>query len=157
MKLASGICNVQRIINKGINLAIGTDSVASNNSLNFIEEMKMMAIGCKVHTEDPTALTPTEAIKAATMGGAKAQGRVDSGALKEGNKADLMVLDISGIHMYPVHNLINNVVYSASGSDVVLTMVDGKVLYDNGNYRTIDIEKTIYQVEKATKRILERL
>lgn len=157
MKLASGICDVQKIMDKGINLAIGTDSVASNNSLDFMEEMKVMTIGCKVHTGDPKAVTPTDALRAATVGGAKAQGRTDSGVLKEGMKADLIVIDISQANMHPVHNLINNLVYSCSGKDVVMTMVDGKVLYDNGEYTTIDLEKTIYETSKATQKILERL
>jgi len=157
MKLASGICNVQKVIDKGVNLAIGTDSVASNNSLDFVEEMKVMAIGCKAVSGDPTAVTPLDAVKAATAGGAKAQGRTDSGALKVGNKADLIVMDISGVNMHPVHNLINNIVYSGSGRDILMTVVDGKVMYKNGEYNTIDIEKTIYEVEAATKKILERL
>lgn len=157
MKLASGICNVQTIIDKGINLSIGTDSVASNNSLDFMEEMKVMTIGCKAHTGDPTAVTPADALRAATFGGAKAQGRKDSGILKEGYKADLIAIDISQPNMHPVHNLINNLVYSGSGKDIVLTMVDGKVLYDNGEYTTIDIEKTIYQAQMSTQKILERL
>lgn len=157
MKLASGICDIRKILNKGINLAIGTDSVASNNSLDFMEEMKVMAISCKAHTSDPTAVTPTDALKAATLGGAKAQKRADSGLLKEGYKADLIVVDISQANMHPVHSLINNLVYSGSGKDVVMTMVDGKVLYDNGEYTTIDLEKTIYEAEHATHKILERL
>lgn len=157
MKLASGICNVQRVIEKGINLAIGTDSVASNNSLNFVEEMKVMTIGCKALTGDPTAVTPKAALRAATEGGARAQGRNDSGVLKEGNKADLIVVDISCVNMRPVHNLINNLVYSSSGSDILMTVSDGKVLYENGEYTTIDIEKTVWQAEHATANILERL
>ena len=157
MKLASGICNVQKILDKGINLAIGTDSVASNNSLDFMEEMKMMTIGCKVQTGDPTAVTPVDALRAATLGGAKAQGRKDSGVLREGAKADLVVVDISQPNMHPVHNLINNLVYSCSGKDVVMTVVDGKVLYDNGEYTTIDIEKAVFEAERATQKILERL
>ena len=157
MKLASGICDVQKIMDKGINLAIGTDSVASNNSLDFMEEMKVMTIGCKVHTGDPKAVTPADALRAATVGGAKSQGRFDSGVLKKGMKADLIVIDISQANMHPVHNLINNLVYSCSGKDVVMTMVDGKVLYDNGEYTTIDLEKTIYETLKATQKILERL
>lgn len=157
MKLASGICNAANVIDMGVNLAIGTDSVASNNNLNFMEEIKTMAIGSKVASKDPTAVTPQQALKAATLGGAKGQGRWDSGVLKEGNKADLILLDISGPNMYPVHNLNNNLVYSGSGSDVKMTLVDGKVLYENGEYCTIDIEKTIYQAEKETEKILERL
>lgn len=157
MKLASGICDVKRIIDKGINLAIGTDSVASNNSLNFIEEMKILSIGCKVCTKDPMAISPEDVVRAATAGGAAAQGRYDSGVLKQGNKADLIVIDISGPHMHPVHSIINNLVYSCSGSDVIMTIADGNILYENGEYNTIDIEKTIFQAEKATKNILERL
>lgn len=157
MKLASGVCNASKVIDKGVNLAIGTDSVASNNSLNFIEEMKTLAISSKVYYADPTLITPKDALRAATSGGAKAQGRTDSGILKVGNKADLIVLDISGPNMHPVHSLINNIVYSCSGGEVIMTMVDGNVLYENGIYSLIDIEKTVYEVEKATQRILERL
>lgn len=80
-----------------------------------------------------------------------------AGILREGNKADLIVLDISQANMHPVHSIVNNLVYSCSGKDVVLTMVDGKVLYDDGEYTTIDVEKTIYQAELSTKKILERL
>ena len=157
MKLASGVCNASKVIDKGVNLAIGTDSVAINNSLNFIEEMKTLAISSKVYYADPTLITPKDALRAATSGGAMAQGRTDSGILKVGNKADLIVLDISGPNMHPVHSLINNIVYSCSGGEVIMTMVDGNVLYENGIYSLIDIEKTVYEVEKATQRILERL
>lgn len=157
MKLASGVCNVQKVLDKGVNLAIGTDSVASNNSLDFVEEMKVMAIGCKAFTGDPTSVTPRDAVRAATLGGAKAQGRKNSGVLKEGADADVIVIDISQPNMHPVHDFVNNLVYSGSGKDVLMTIVDGKVLYDNGKYSTIDIERTIFEVEKATHKILERL
>ena len=157
MKLASGICDVKRVLAHGVKLAVGTDSVASNNSLNFLEEIKTMLIGSKIASKDPTAVTVREALRAATRGGAEAQGRMDSGLLKEGCRADLIMLDISGANMHPVHDIINNLVYSGSGSEIVMTVVDGKVLYENGQYTTIDIEKTIYEVERATENILERL
>lgn len=157
LKLASGIANSGEILKKGINLAIGTDSVASNNSLNFIEEIKTLALIGKIKAGDPTVITPVEALRAATRGGAVSQGRKDCGALKTGNKADLIVLDTAVPHMHPVHNMVNNVVYSASGSDIVLTMVDGKVLYKDGEYVTIDTEKAIFETEKATKGILSQL
>ncbi len=157
LKLASGVCNVPKLMSKGINVAIGTDSVASNNSLNFIEEMKIFALINKERREDPTIITPVETIHAATYAGALAQGRPDCGRLKEGNKADIIVLDIAVPHMRPVHNLATNIVYSASGSDVVLTMCDGKIVYRDGIYLTIDIEKVIAETELACKNILATL
>lgn len=157
LKLASGIANTGKILEKGINLSIGTDSVASNNSLNFIEEMKILAIASKVRNMDPTIVTPKEVVYAATRGGALAQGRLDCGLIREGMKADLIVIDISQIHWHPVHDLLNNLVYSASGSDVKLTMVDGNILYNDGEYVTIDEEKVIFQVENETGNILSKL
>ncbi|HWQ78794.1 MAG TPA: amidohydrolase [Anaerovoracaceae bacterium] len=157
LKLASGVCNVPLLLKKGVNVAIGTDSVASNNSLNMIEEMKVFAIANKGKQYDPTLITPAETLKAATFAGAKGQGREDCGKLAVGFKADLIVLDLSQPHMHPVHNLANNIVYSASGGDVLLTMVDGRVLYRNGEYMTIDIEKVVFEAEKATRRILAEL
>lgn len=157
MKLASGVANVPEMLRRGINVAIGTDSVASNNSLNFFEEMKIFAMASKMYYKDPTAVTPRETLYAATRAGALAQGREESGLLKEGFKADLIIIDIAQPNMYPVHDLLNNLVYSASGTDVKMTMSDGKVVYENGEYRTLDIEKTIYETEASTKDILSRL
>lgn len=157
LKLSSGICNAEKMFEKGINVAIGTDGVSSNNSLNFIEEIKTFALVQKVRNYNPTVVTPDQALFAATRAGAKAQGREDAGLLKVGNRADLIVLDISQPYMKPVHNLKNNIVYSANGGDVVLTMCDGKVLYRNGEYLTIDVEKAVYEVEQRTARILGEL
>lgn len=157
LKLASGVCNVPLLLEKNINVTIGTDSVASNNSLNFIEEIKMFSIAPKMYYKDPRKVTPRESIYAATRAGALAQGREDSGIISKGFKADLIVLDIANANMKPVHNLLNNIVYSASGSDVVLTMVDGKVLYKDGEYKTIDIEKAVFEVEKSAERISKQL
>lgn len=157
LKLASGISNVPEMLRKGIRVAIGTDSTASNNSLNFIEEMKVFAIGPKARYSDPKAVTPEETIMAATRNGALGQGREDCGILREGARADLIVLDLTGPHMHPVHDLRNNIVYSSSGSDVLMTMVDGKILYENGEYTSIDLEKTIFEAEKATNDILSKL
>ena len=149
--------NVPELLKRGINVAIGTDSVASNNSLNFFEEMKVFAMISKMMYHDPTVVTPVQTLRAATRGGALAQGREDCGLLKEGFRADLIVVDLDKPNMYPVHNLLNNLVYSASGTDVVLTMADGKVLYENGEYLTIDICRTIKEAEAATKKILSML
>ncbi|MBR3183887.1 MAG: amidohydrolase family protein, partial [Firmicutes bacterium] len=157
MKLASGVANVPEMLRRGINVAIGTDSVASNNSLNFFEEMKIFAMASKMFYKDPTAVTPKETLYAATRAGALAQGRDDAGLLKEGFKADLIMIDLEQPNMYPVHDLLNNLVYSASGTDVVMTMSDGKIVYENSEYKTLDIEKTIFEAQAATKDILRQL
>ena len=157
LKLASGILDSKRVLDEGINLAIGTDSVASNNNLDFLGEIKTLAMVSKVRAMDPTAVTPKEALYAATRAGALAQGRTDSGILKEGCKADLITLRTDVINMSPVHDIINNIVYSAAGGDVAMTMVDGRVLYKDGEYMSIDLERTMYEVEKAKDQILARL
>lgn len=157
LKLASGIAPVSSMLKQGISVALGTDSVASNNNLSFFEEMKTFAILAKVREMDPTVVTPLEAVKAAARNGALAQGRQDCGLIAEGNKADLIVLRTDVPNMHPVHNLLNNIVYSACDGDIVLTMADGKVLYKDGEYTTIDIEKTIFETEAATAEILKQL
>ncbi|MGN0711326.1 MAG: amidohydrolase [Anaerovoracaceae bacterium] len=157
LKLASGVCNVPELLRRGINVAIGTDSVSSNNSLNFFEEMKVFAIASKEKYQDPTAVTPKEAVYAATRAGALSQGRENCGKLAVDYKADLIVVDINRPNYCPVHNMITNLVYSACAGDIVMTMVDGKVLYKDGIYTTIDIEKTMFEVDKATKNILRQL
>ena len=157
LKLASGVADIPALFDHGINVAIGTDSVASNNSLNFIEEMKVFALLNKAKYGDPTLVTPVQTLRAATYAGAVSQGREDCGLLKDGGRADLIVLDISVPYMRPVHDLATNLVYSASGSDVVLTMCDGKILYREGQFLTIDVEKATAEVENACRRILSQL
>lgn len=157
MKLASGIANVPEMMKRGINVGLGTDSVSSNNSLNFFEEMKILSLAGKVRSLDPTVLTPDEVLKIATINGARAQGRPDCGALKLGNKADLIVVNVDAPHMCPIHDIKANLVFSATASDVVLTMVDGEVVYKDGDFLTIDIEKTKAENIKAVNRILGEL
>ena len=157
MKLASGIARVPLILEKGINVALGTDSAASNNSYNFFETIKMTALLAKVRFDDPTLITPGEALYMATRAGAVAQGRQDCGVIKEGNRADMVVLDINAASLYPVYEMANNLVYAASSRDIVATIVDGKVVYEKGEFPTIDIERAIYETERAGVRILDEL
>ncbi|MBQ1391808.1 MAG: amidohydrolase [Firmicutes bacterium] len=157
LKLASGICDVKALQDCGINVALGTDSVASNNNLSMFEEMKTMLLLAKVKHMDPTVISPRQALMMATLNGAKAQGRMDCGSLKVGNKADLIMLRTDTPNMNPVHDLLHNVVLSATDSDLVMTMADGKVLYENGEYKTIDLERAIFEVERSVKDILARI
>ena len=157
MKLASGMCHVPPMYEKGIEVAIGTDSVASNNSLNFFEEMKLFALTGKVTSMDPSAMTPKQVLRSATRAGALSQGREDCGLVKEGFKADLIVVDVSGPNWRPCDDMANGLIYSADGKDVCLTMVDGRTLYRDGEFTTIDIEKTCREAENAKRDILNRL
>jgi 5-methylthioadenosine/S-adenosylhomocysteine deaminase len=157
LKLASGVANVPEMQKRGIDICIGTDSVTSNNSLDFLEEMKIFAIASKMYYCDPSVINADDVLRAATLSGAECQGRTDTGRLKAGLKADLVVLDISGPNMHPLHSLKNNILYSAGSGDVLMTMVDGKVLYENGEYTNIDIEKVIYETERLNAKILSEL
>ena len=157
MKLASGICDVPALLKKGINVAIGTDSVASNNSLSFLEEIKTMALVAKVKHMDPTLITPSQALYAATKGGALAQGRDDCGVLKEGMKADILAFRTDTPEMNPVHDMMNNMVYSASDGDIAMTMIDGEVLYEDGEFTKLDTERICFEAGKATEGILKEL
>lgn len=151
LKLGSGVCNVSRLLENGINVGIGTDSAASNNGLNMLREMYLSAILPKGINNRADLVTPVDSFKMATVNGYKAQGRFDCGIIKEGFKADLVVFDLDKPNMYPDYDIMNNLVYSADKSNVVLTMVDGKVLYKNGEFTTIDIEKAGREVSEIVR------
>lgn len=157
LKLASGFADLPRLLRSGVNTALGTDGAASNNSLNLFEEMKLAAILYKASTGDPTAVTPREAFSAASRNGFLSQGREDSGVIRAGMKADLAVLDLSGPSMHPVHDLLGNLVFAANGGEVCLTMADGRVLYRDGEYPALDLERVIFEAERCAARILSEL
>ncbi len=153
LKLGSGVCNTYKMLQKGVNIGIGTDSAASNNGLDIMREMYLAAILPKGIQNRADIITPQEIYKMATVNGYKAQGRNDCGLIKEGYKADLIVLDLDKPNMYPDFDVLNNLVYSANKSDVVLTMVDGKVLYKNGEFTTIDVEKMGAEVSRLVREV----
>lgn len=157
LKLVSGICDSQRLLDAGVNVTVGTDGAASNNNYNYLEELKMFALLGKLRSGNPAAISPKQAIYAGTYAGAISQGREDTGIIKPGFKADLIVIDESKPHMCPVHDHLNNLIYSSLGSDVCLTMCDGQVLYQDGEFKTIDIEETKAKLIEATNKILEKL
>ncbi|MDO4383670.1 MAG: amidohydrolase [Eubacteriales bacterium] len=157
LKLNSGICDIPQLQKAGVSVAIGTDSVASNNSLDFFEEMKTFALLAKIKGGNDTIIRPEDVLYSATRAGALAQGREDCGLVQEGFKADLVVVDLDVPNMQPIHDVRNNLVYSASGKDILLTMVDGKVLYKDGEYCTLDIEKIMAETDAARKKILSEL
>ncbi len=153
LKLGSGVCNIYALLKKGINSALGTDSVASNNNLDMFREMYLCALLPKGFYRRPDVVSERDVLKMATQNGYAAQGRTDCGTIEVGNRADLIVVDLDTVHMCPHNDTVNHLVYAASGADVLLTMADGKVLYKDGVYTTIDIEKVKREVEARTERI----
>lgn len=157
LKLGSGVCDTYALLKKGINVAIGTDSASSNNGLDSFREMYLAALLPKGITGRADIISPKEIIKMATLNGAAAQQRFDTGLIKEGFKADLTVINTDKPNLYPDFDILNNIVYSAEKSDVVLTMVDGEVLYKNGEFTTIDIEKIGFEVNRIVKEVVSEV
>ena len=157
LKLASGIAPTARMLKAGVNVTVGTDGVASNNNLNMLEEMRFFNLLQKGVYGDPTLISPKETLYIATRAGAIGQGRSDCGLIKEGYRADIAVFNTDTVSTFPEHDKLNNLIYSAQGTDVVLTMIDGKVLYKDGMYTTLDIEKINYECEKSRLRILDAI
>lgn len=157
LKLGSGVCDTYALLKKGINVAIGTDSASSNNGLDSFREMYLAALLPKGIRGQADIISPKEIIKMATLNGAAAQQRFDTGLIKEGFKADLTVIDTDKPNLYPDFDILNNIVYSAEKSDVVLTMVDGEVLYKNGEFTTIDIEKIGFEVNRIVKEVVSEV
>ena len=156
-KLASGFAPAAKLVAAGVNCTLGTDGMASNNTHNILQSAYLLGVSQKGADLDPTVLTPKEILQMMTVNGAKSQGRADCGVLAQGKRADLVVLDVSKPWMRPVHNMAVNLIYSANGADVVLTMCDGKVLYQDGEWTTIDVEKAAADADAAVDEILAAL
>lgn len=153
MKLGSGFMPMRSLLDAGVPVVLGTDSTASNNNLNFLEEMHLASlIHCGIG-RDPTLVKAGEILTMATSAGAEAQGRKDTGKLKIGNRADLAVFDLDKPHLIPVHDAPALIVYAAQASDIVYTIADGKIIYDHGEYLTIDAEKAKASFLKSCARI----
>jgi 5-methylthioadenosine/S-adenosylhomocysteine deaminase len=148
---------LRKLLDAGVNVALGTDGVASNNRLDLLRDYQTAAILHKGVSRDPAIVTARELFPLLTINGALAQGREDCGLLKEGFKADLIAVDVTGPNMCPADNMPNDLIFSADGKDVCLTMADGKVLYKDGEYMTLDIEKACFETNRAKQRILSCL
>jgi len=157
LKLGSGIAPVPAMGKAGVNVCLGTDGMASNNNHDMMQDMHLLALTAKGSTNDPAVVTPKQALTAATRVGALSQGRDDCGYVAVGAKADLCVLDTSGPSWAPMTNPLVNVVYAGHGADVCLTMCDGVVVYREGEWPTLDIERAKAEVEARTKRIIGEL
>lgn len=151
LKLASGIAPIYAFQQAGINIAIGTDGAYSNNNYDMFKEMFLVATLNKAVLYKADIISANDVVDMATKNGAKALGFNDSGDIIVGNCADIIIVDLNGVHQQPVNNIISNLVYACKTSDVMLTMVNGNILYENGKYNIgEDIEK-IYEENQKIK------
>ena len=134
LKLASGIAPVEKMRKAGVRLAIGTDGASSNNALDFFREMYLVTTLQKIYEEDASACPAFEVLKMACVNGARAIGLPDCDDIAPGKLADLTVINLSRPSMQPLNNILSNIVYSGSKEIVRLTMVNGKILYENGEF-----------------------
>ncbi len=134
LKLASGIAPIKRYLEMGIPVAIGTDGAASNNCLDMFREMFLVTGLQKAVCDDPEAVPAREVLKMATVNGAHACGLPECDSIAPGKKADLILIDLNQPNMQPIRNLDKNLVYSGSKSNVKMTMIGGKVLYQDGEF-----------------------
>ena len=155
-KLANGFSNVPMMLQKGVNVAIGTDGAASNNTLNLFREMTFEAMIHKGLLKDAIGVPADKILRMATVNGAKALGRENElGEIKEGYKADLTIIDLKNPNLMPNNNLVSALVYSANGSEVDTVMVNGKILMEKKELKTIDEERVYFEMEKIGKRYMK--
>jgi 5-methylthioadenosine/S-adenosylhomocysteine deaminase len=154
LKLGSGIAPIYAMHKRGINIALGTDGASSNNALDMFREMYLVSTLQKAQLKDASVITAKDALKMATVNGANALHLKKIGKLKEGYFADLIILNVSTPNLTPLNDVYSSVVYSAGVQNVVLTMVDGKILYENGKYYLGEsIEDILNEGKRAVKKL----
>ena len=142
VKLASGIAPITEYLKRGINVAIGTDGPASNNCLDMFREMFLVTGLAKLREEDASAVDAWEVLRMATVNGSKAMYLPDTDVLAPGKAADMIMIDLHQPNMQPLNNIPKNLVYSGSKQNVKMTMIQGRILYENGKFAdTYDVEE----------------
>lgn len=154
LKLASGVAPLTTYLKRNINVALGTDGPASNNGLDMFKEMYLAATLQKLKEEDPSAISAFDVLKMATVNAAKAMLLDDADVLAVNKYADIIMIDLSKPNMQPLNNIVTNLVYSGSKDNVKLTMINGKILYENGHY---NINESIEEIYKKAQEVTGRL
>ena len=155
MKLASGIAPVHDYLDRGITVALGNDGPPCNNTLDPFTEMRQASLLGKVDARDPTRLPAATVLEMATTNGARAAGFDRLGTLREGQRADVIGLTTDLTRATPIHDPLSHLVYAAHGDDVVFTMVDGEVRYDDGEHVGIDADAVRERATRQAKRVVE--
>ena len=154
MKLASGIAEITKLLEKGVTIALGTDGPASNNALDMFREMYLVTGLQKIITKNPVSIPAFEVLKMATVNGAKAMRLEDADVLEVGKLADIIMIDLSRPSMQPINSIINNLVYAGEKDVIKMTMVNGKILYmDNKFYVGEDIKDIYQKVQELTEEL----
>ena len=153
-KLASGIAPVSKYLEKGIPVSIGTDGAASNNCLDMFREMFLVSGLSKLRERDAASLDAMRVLRMATVHGAKAMRLNKSDVLAKGKNADIIMIDLHQPNMQPIHNIAKNIVYSGSKTNVKMTMINGKIVYYNGQY---NIGENVDGIYTKCQEIVERL
>lgn len=157
LKLGSGIAPVRKMQEAGVRVCVGTDGAASNNNLNMLEEVNLASILQKGTEHDPLFLGSQALLELACKNGAAAQGRANCGSLEVGNRADIVIYDLDKPHLQPVFDVLSNLLYSAQSGDICLSMIDGAVVYQNGCFTGIDIEKVLFHANRIKNEKLAKL
>ena len=155
-KMGQPATPIKDLVKAGMNVALGTGGAFDSGNLDMFEVMRTAALQTRQETGDADALPAIAPLMMATVCGAKAQGRAgECGMLKEGMDADIALVDFSAPHLLPCHNVPAGLVFSAKGGDVAMTMVRGKILYQNGQFPTIDLNAVVSEImEYAIPRLL---
>ena len=153
LKLASGIAPIQSMLQRNINVCLGTDGAASNNCLDMFREMFLVTGLAKYKNCDASAVDAYEVLKIATINGAQAL-NLKCGVLEAGKLADLIILDLHQPNMQPMNNIAKNIVYSGSKSNVKCTMVNGEILYEDGRFHVgFDIASLYDEIQRRVERL----
>ena len=156
MKLGNGFAPLPRFMERGINVALGTDGAASNNTLNMFHELSVLTLIHKGVTQKAQCISAKEGLYMMTMAGAKAMGKeYEIGSVETGKKADLILLDTSRTSFIPRNDYIASLAYSCNGSEVMTVIVNGKILMEDREVKTLDREKIIYETERTMERIIK--
>ncbi|RLI24381.1 N-ethylammeline chlorohydrolase [Candidatus Bathyarchaeota archaeon] len=158
LKLGSGISPVPRLLESGVTVGLGTDSVCSNNSSDMFETMKLAALIHKGVSMNPALMDAWRVLRMATIDGARALNWSDEiGSIEPGKKADLVIIDAMKPHMRPMYSEVSHLVYAAKYGDVETVFVDGRPIVENREVKTVDVEELITQVSKARDRLMEKV
>lgn len=151
LKLSSGIAPVRKYIDRGLNIAIGTDGAGSNNSLDMFREMYLDAVLSNVREDKEGIIDPYNILKAGISGGAYCMGLNDSDVLAAGKNADFILFDMKHPNMNPRNNILSNIIYSGSPVNVLMTVCAGKIIYDHGKLLTVDIDEINRQCNRLVR------